>query len=75
MDVTVETRRGSGGKRNHIWPERKVRDEMCIHHVEMECLRAGSFGTEDFICKPPEIGGKKRWKYLLFHRRDFQRWS
>jgi hypothetical protein len=48
---------------------------MRIHHVEMECLRAGSFGTEDFICKPPEIGGKKRWKYLRFHRRDFQRWS
>ena len=66
MDVPGEPRRHLRRKGHHIRTERKVRNEMRVHHIKMECLRAGRFGTEYLVSEPTEIGGEKRWKYFSY---------
>ena len=45
-------------KTNNVRPKGNVIDEMSIHDVAMDPIRACGFDAVDFIAEPRKIGGK-----------------
>ena len=46
---------------DNIRPEGNVIDEMAVHDVAMDPIRAGDFDAVDFLSQPREIRGQNGW--------------
>src|SRR5690606_35208853 len=47
--------------------ERDVRDEVAVHHVDVEQLDAGLLHARDFFAQTGEVGGEQRGRNLQAH--------
>src|SRR6266404_5514025 len=57
MDIERETRQAAYNPDN-LRPERNVIDEMAVHNVAVNPIRACGFDAMNFVTESREIGGK-----------------
>jgi len=52
---------------DHLWTEREVRDEVTVHHVDVDPVGTGPLGRQHRVGKPAEVGGQDRRSELQFN--------
>jgi len=65
MTVERELRDGAARLHDHR-PERDVRDEMTVHHVDVDPVRSGSFDRGDGVRQSGKVRGKDGRSELRF---------